>query len=465
MSENELDESTLTLKTKLIHIFNDRRFLAFLGALLIGLVIKFIVLSWSIQIVIFFETLFSVRTHGLLLNIGDHLILEHFDDWTWYYEVFVERFLQGYPLYTPQNYEMIPGYQTYIYPPLFLYWILIFSVFPGEFSLVAGIVFFDIITASCLFIIAYRVTHSTSRAFIAALVYYLNPIALWWTDFLWFGEACYTAMLILGFLFLLEDHFLYASLFMGLAVMTKQVAIVFVPILLILTILKKKETFVYSVVILLGIFLLFSMPYLILMPNDYLYFITSGAGAFLYLNEMPPFNSPVQLFASFWFLPAAFRNVIAIAVYSFVPLVVTLGLVYAGTLYFADLKSENRRYLLVNIGLFTSLGFLTFFPRGIFKWYLVGLIPFFTLAMVCIPGEINKRTSSWIAPKKWSSKVFGVLDLRMNIGIVIFWLVSLALTLTHRWLGPGILFLCLIAFSLYWFFIGRKSSFSIPVLD
>jgi uncharacterized membrane protein len=360
---------------------------------------------------------------------------------------------------------MVPGHQTYIYPPLFLYWILIFSVFPGEFSLVAGIVFFDMITASCLFIIAYRVTHSTGRAFIAALLYYLNPVALWWTDFLWFGEACYTALLILSFVFLLENRFLFASFFLGLAVMTKQVAIVFVPVLLILTFLKGKKTLVYCLVILLGIFLLFSMPYLILIPSDYLFFITSGAGAFLYLNEMPPFNSPVQLFASFWFLPAPFRNMIAIAVYSFIPLVVALGLVYAGTLYFVDFKSVNRRYLLVNVGLFTSLSFLTFFPRGIFKWYLVGLIPFLTLAMVCIPGKIINRLPSWTTTQHWSHKTLAVLGLRMNIGIAFCWLASLALTLTHRWLGPGILLLCLIGFSLYWLFIGRNNNFSTPAFD
>lgn len=444
---------------------SDRRFQALFGSLLIGIIIKSIVFLVSAQIVELIGISTGFRTHGFLIGVGDYEVLEHFDDWTWYYEVFVQRFLDGHLLYTPDLYEMVPGNQSYVYPPLFLYLIVAFSFLPVNFAIMAGIVYIDLITGTCLFLISLRITDSIPRAFLVSVIYYLNPILLWWTDYLWFGDAIYNAFMLLGFLCLMEKRFKLAALFLSLSFMIKQLSIIFVPVLFIFAYRDSVYTFLKTLLIVIVLAILLSMPYLIIMPFTYFRSIMLGSGVFLYIDQMPPFNSPVQLFASFWFLPQSIRNIIVIAIASYIPLVFFFGLMYP---YFYDVASKenkNWQYQLVGSSFLLVVGFYTFFPRGLFKWYLIAFSTFFALAIICIPGSISTRIPILKETLPWYQKIVAVLNLRLTLGLISYFIISFALTLCHRWMGPGILLLTLIVFSFYWLRIGQKRSFpsSLPL--
>jgi Gpi18-like mannosyltransferase len=444
----------------------DKRLLALLGSLVLGTTIKSIVFLMSAQIVTAIAIATGVQTHGLSIGIGDFLVLEHFDDWKWYYEVFVQRFLQGNLLYTPALYEIVPGDQSYVYPPLFLYMLVAFSFLPVEFNIMAGIVFIDLVTGTCLFLIALRITHSIPRAVLASLIYYLNPILLWWTDYLWFGDAVYNAFMTLGFLCLIEKRFMLAALFLALSCMIKQLGVIFVPVLFIFAYRDSLSTFLKALLIVVGVAVLLSLPYLVIMPYTYLRDVTSSTAPFMYIDQMPPFNSPVQLFASFWFLPQSIRNGISIAIASYIPLAAFMGLLFSQLLFWTSEEKENWQYHLVGYSLLLVAGFYTLFPRGIFKWYLVAFATFFAMATICIPGRVSARIPFADQALPWYQRILAKLNFRLTLGLLFYFTISFALTWCHRWMGPGILLLTLVVFGIYWLRIGRKESFpSFPPLE
>ncbi len=434
----------------------DRRFLPLVVSLIIGFAVKTLIFIWSLLVV---ETslLFSgLSTHGVLIGVGNPLILEHYDDWSWYYFPFATQFLEGHLPYTPELYEIVPGHQSYLYPPFFLYSLVTFFLFPGSYSLVLGIVFFDLISGICLFLITYRISHSTFRASLAAVLYFLNPIAIWWTDFCWFAEAVFTTFLIISIFFLVEDQYTLASVFMALATMTKQVAVIFVPVIFFFAYRKNLRTLAQSLIVFFSIVLVISLPYLILMPFDYISIIIGPAGPPLYSGMMPPLNMPVPLFASFWFLPVPIRDFIAFVIYSYMPLIVTLVLLYSFLLFSNASSSRQFHYEFIGYALLISLAFYSFFPRGIFKWYAVAIVPFLVLATVMMPRVKSPQPNVLTIIER----VRYQFDYRLLIAILAYYLVSFAFTWTHRWTGPGILFLSFVLFALYWFISGRKIIFT-----
>ncbi|MFX1566371.1 MAG: hypothetical protein ACFFCH_10310 [Promethearchaeota archaeon] len=437
-------------------IVKDRRFLPLAVSLLIGFAVKTFIFIWSLFVVETTFLLSGLSTHGVLIGVGDPLILEHYDDWSWYYYPFATQFLEGHLPYTPELYEIVPGHQSYLYPPFFLYSLVTFFLFPGVYSLVGGIVFFDLISGICLYLITFRISHSTFRASLAAVLYFLNPIAIWWTDFLWFAEAVFTTFLIISIFFLVEDQYTLASVFMALATMTKQVAVIFVPVLFIFAYRKNLRTLVQSLIVFISIILVISLPYLILMPFDYISIIIGPAGPPLYSGIMPPWNMPVPLFASFWFLPIPIRDVIAFIIYSYMPLIITLVLLYSLLLFTTTESSQQLQYLFIGYALLISLAFYSFFPRGIYKWYAVAIVPFLVLATVILPRVKSPQPSALTI----FERVRYEFDYRLLIAIVTYFLVSFAFTWTHRWAGPGILFLSFVLFALYWFISGRRKIFT-----
>ncbi len=440
----------------------DKRFVMLYFCLFIGFLIKYIVFLWSVSVVELSYALFGIPSHGVSLGIGDHLVLEHYDDWAWFYVPFVDRFLQGYVLYTPELYEIVPGVQSYLYPPLFQYMLVFFYLLPGLYSMVGGIVFLDLFTGGVLFLAALRVTHNTNRASLAALFYFINPVAIWWTDFCWFGTSFFTFFMILGFLFLLEDRFYLASLFLALACMVKQVAAIFIPLLLILAYHKGWRTLLASLSILIITFVVLSLPYLVIMPAIYLDIVIGPAEPYLFFDVIPPWNIPAPLYASFWFLHAPIRNVIGLVVYTYVPLVFVLFIIYFVFLLSPESDTSRRRYHLVAAGLLLSLAFYTLFPRGLFKWYLVAIIPFFSLALACVPGPRQQENPDQPKDKPWWQRIPRQIGSKLAIAFILFLLASCALTWCHRWMGPGLLLLSLISYAVYWFFSGRYAAFPSP---
>jgi len=441
-------------------MLTDERAIALSCCLLASILVKYLIFWWSVGVVEGFQAIYGIQTHGVVLGVGDHLVLEHFDDWAWYYEVFVDRFLQGYLPYTPELYEVVPGNQSYVYPPLFLYLLVAFHLLiPGPYGIEAGIVFSDLVTEAAIFLAALRVTNNTSKASLAALLYFTNPIVLWWTDFCWFGTSLFTCFMTLSFLCLLEGKLNLASLLLALACMTKQVAAILIPLLLILALNRSWRTLLTVTATMAAVALALSMPYLLIMPTAYLRYVLGPAGPFLYLDTMPPFNSPVQLFASFWFLPAPARNMISYAIYTYIPLTLALFFIYAPFLLNLNSNPLQLRYQLVAGGLLLSLAFYTLFPRGIFKWYLVAIVPFFALAVVCTPGTWLLRAPAWSDAKRLGQKVLAVLGSKTTVALIIYFAASCALTWCHRWMGPGILLLCLIGYATYWIRSGRRITF------
>ena len=186
-------------------------------------------------------------------TFGMHFeVVEAFADFDYYYLNFVEAFVQGNLPYT-QALFTVGGVQTYIYTPLFVYILAAFYYVPSELlfpdirftALSLGqnltflrvgfaFVFFDIATCAMMYVAARTLTRNRAIPVVVMLLYALNPISLWWGNYLWLSTPIHTFFLVLGFYFMIRNELRWAILWMTIAAMVKQTAALLIPVILFL---------------------------------------------------------------------------------------------------------------------------------------------------------------------------------------------------------------------------------------
>lgn len=365
-----------------------------------------------IAIVIFKLAIFHYASLSYLLlgqhpSFGIHFeVGEYYSDFTYYYMTFVRLFVQGNLPYTEALYT-IGGIQVYIYPPLFLYILAAFYYIPSDW-LFPDIVFtaaslgrdldflrvgfafivFDLATCVLMYITARRLTAKRVIPVVAMLLYALNPVSLWWGDYLWLSTPIHTFFLILGFYFMIRGELRWAALWVAIATMVKQTAALLLPVILFLEYRHGMKRVLTSLGIMMGVAFVLSMPYLLLYPLNYLQVAISGMGSY-WIYDTPPAAThpvPVSTLAVFWSEP--FKFIVIATVFNGIPWAISLGLLWLLAYLIPEQPEQQYREQVVFLALLLSLSLHIFWARGIYKFYLIAMLPFLILFGAVLRGPL-----------------------------------------------------------------------------
>ncbi|MFX0077956.1 MAG: hypothetical protein ACFE8O_01840 [Candidatus Hermodarchaeota archaeon] len=448
-----------------------------------------------ISIVIFKLAIFHYASISYLL-LGRHPTFdihfevgEYYSDFTFYYMNFVRLFVQGNLPYTEALYT-IDGIQVYIYPPLYLYILTAFYYIPSDLLfpdivftaatlgrdldfLRVGFVFivFDLATCVLIYITARKLTTNRAIPVVVMSLYALNPVSLWWGNYLWLSTPIHTFFLVLGFYFMIRGDLRWAALWITVATMVKQTAAFLLPVILFLEYRQGMKRVLTSLGIMMGVALVLSMPYLLLYPLDYLRAVMSGMGSYRPYDTppAPTFPVPISTLAIYW--PEPFKFIVFTAVSNGIPWAVSLGGFWILAFLIPEQHERQYREQIVLLALLLSLALHLFLARGIYKYYLIALLPFLILFGAVLRGQLvpyrslNCPLSTRLQPPIPRLKVvFNKMRIGFrNLGstaannvntwwFVIVGLASIGIFIVHRYFTHLILLLLFLTLIIYGFY-------------
>ncbi len=420
-------------------------------------------------------------------SFGMHFeVVEAFADFEYYYLNFVQAFVQGNLPYTETLFT-VNGLQVYIYTPLFLYILAAFYFVPSELlfpdirytALSLGqdltflrvgfaFVLFDIATCVVMYVAARGLTRNRAVPIVVMLLYALNPISLWWGNYLWLSTPIHTFFLVLGFYFMIRNELRWAILWMTVAAMVKQTAALFIPVILFLEYREGMKQLAISLVIMVVVAVSFSMPYLVLYPLDYLQAIIGGLGPYWFYDVLPAPTHPipVSVLAFYWLEP--FKFLVFNAVHYALPWMMFLALFWILAHWIPNQPPQQYQKQLVLLAVLLSLAAHIFLPRGIYKFYLIALLPFLILFGAILHGPFNSSPIlavpacpldrgplmaqlSWL--QKWIFQ-FRTLGGMIVNNVATWWFVivtlaSIAIFSVHRYLTHIVLLLLFLILLIY----------------
>ncbi|MFI5421005.1 MAG: hypothetical protein ACHQ1H_08565 [Nitrososphaerales archaeon] len=166
---------------------------------------------------------------------------------------------------------------VYNYPPPFLYLLSAASFLLSYiWSAAIPLVLFDALTVIPVYLLAkdFLFRGSSKPAFAVALLWIFNPINLFYNDLMWLNTGPTTFFLMFSIYFLLKKNYTLSSVFLGISTSLKQTAILLFPIFLIWMLrsssLPRKKILAYSVLY-AAILVIISTPYLFQNPQSYLW--------------------------------------------------------------------------------------------------------------------------------------------------------------------------------------------------
>ncbi|MFX1286466.1 MAG: hypothetical protein ACFFB5_22715 [Promethearchaeota archaeon] len=398
---------------------------------------RYLTLGISVNVLIF---LFRILTIGKYNSIGmqyaffgDLITPEMYNDFEFWYMSWLEPFLKGaFPydsLYTPNLNEMF----HYQMPPLFIITLGLFGLIPllPGWKIAIPMFLSHIATGILVFLISYRnLDYSEEASTKVMLFYYLNPISLIYASFCWFNPPIFTFFVLITFyLITLENRELrimnitvtsydIALLTLGIATMYKQFAAVFFPMVIITTIKQRNISdrsgvltaiIRYSMIFLTTI-LIIILPFIMIDFSKTVESILISTTEFgIWWTKRIGYSFPVN-FNSFFVilgLPDIVTDLIGFLISYWILLGVSALTIYF--LFWCDFdRSKIGENILKKVLFFWVLILVIcvhlFYPRGTFKFYLILLIPFFSLNLNITHSftaidQSMKRTQSMI--KKW----------------------------------------------------------------
>ncbi|MFW9844774.1 MAG: hypothetical protein ACFFEV_09375, partial [Candidatus Thorarchaeota archaeon] len=230
------------------------------------------------------------------------------------------------------------------------------------------------------------------------MIYLLNPITIGYGSFMWLNPTIFVFFTVLSFYFALTNRSKHSVIALGIATLYKQFAVIFFPILAMLLIKQladsTRRTSLIQFLKYTGLYVmvvgLVSFPFLIISPDEFITQVLRSVS--LSYEQLTHFTSnlsiPVHFNAFFLWLfgSSVFTDIIAWLIYNFVLLAVCGIVVYgAYATYHSDSKEEslvevNEIFMKAVLWSFIAvLGVQTFFPRGVYKFYLLALMPFASL--------------------------------------------------------------------------------------
>jgi hypothetical protein len=327
---------------------------------------------------------------------------EGWADYDFYYVSWADQFIAGYLPYTGHfDVQIINDwvyYQPYFFPPLFLYTCVLGRLLPFQpFGIGMVLTSFGFLTAFPVFGIARHLNSHWLSGPLAASIYLFNPVVLYYTAYLWLNPAPFVFFVTLSFFLFMRNHRTAGLLSMVTAVLFKQIAFFFaIPVvaLILIQTATSERVFLRHTVRLpcfrelltaSGAPLLFacllSLPY-ILNPVNYLYYILLRPGT-VQLSSYSDLPGPTRPITSAVILIVLKAPEVLVQIVDFLQYSYFLLLVGVIPLFWQMLRSNEASH--DSVSFWKRLLILAFLivvwvhissPRGIYKYYMVALIPF-----------------------------------------------------------------------------------------
>jgi hypothetical protein len=337
---------------------------------------------------------------------------EGWADYGYYYQTWGNQFLGGYTPYTnPFDYVTPDHYAPYFFPPLYVYLCALGNLLPfGSFGIAILICLFGFATAFPIHGISTYLSQNRHVGEIAVATYLLNPLILFHTTYDWLNPAPFVFFMMLSFYLLMKRRRLSGALAMATAALFKQTAF-FLALPLIAYLIKASPSLgtVNSMddntkdadeqvpgdqldvrgllklsIIVIAFAIALSLPYILDFGN-YVYhiFLKPGTTLLKDVTVLPASNAPITLVVLFIVIgaPRVLTQFINLATAYSVFLLIGILIPFVPMLLEVkndrDLPSYWRRMLFLTLLMLLSVHI--FSPRGIYKYYCVALIPFFSI--------------------------------------------------------------------------------------
>jgi hypothetical protein len=343
---------------------------------------------------------------------------EGFADYDYYYVTWGEQFLSGYVPYTDVFDNLVIGsdewYTPFFFPPLYVYICALGNSLPFQpVGIALLICSFGFLTALPIYGISTYLSGRRDIGAVSAATYLFNPLILYHTVVQWLNPAPFVFFAMTSLFLLMRGHRYLGLLSMVTAALFKQTAF-FLAFPLIAFLIKrpprqhieddphdadedKKKVLpsdrvdlpgLLKMIIVAGIYaVIVSFPYLLDFEN-YAFNIFQRAGS-TFIEDFinPPANNvPISMAVPFIVLGAPEWLSQALNAFSFYSLGILVGiLAFFGLMLFevkddSNLEGYWRRVLYLTLLLMLWLHIWS--PRGVYKYYFVALIPFFSILSV-----------------------------------------------------------------------------------
>ncbi|MGY5854134.1 MAG: hypothetical protein RTU92_11245 [Candidatus Thorarchaeota archaeon] len=355
---------------------------------------RYFVVGMAINSVLFFIRVFTLTNYSLGLPdiFLDVIHVEFYNDYQFFYLSWIPNLWDGAWVY---SFEIF----NYLYPPL---WIFTVSLLGWTPSWLPGLVLFafNILTGPLVYGIMKEVSGDEKRSIFAMMLYLLNPLTLLYGSFMWLNPTPFVFFVMLSFYLAAKNKTNESVVALGLATLLKQFAVIFFPILVIMFIKQRSDnttrrvitsfirsTLIYSIIV-IGV----CIPFLLVNPGQFMQQVFfSNQGNY---NNLTYFISdlwmPVHAGTFYLWIgaPTWFTDTLAFLTHNYVFLALSGILVY-GSFSLRNLRRESVeeqsayfRKVFSNAILWSIVAILcfqAFYPRGVYKFYLLILSPFLAL--------------------------------------------------------------------------------------
>ena len=400
---------------------------------------------------------------------------EGYLDYDYYYYSWGQQFVNGFSPYTDAfNRIEIDGafYNTpYFFPPLYVYMCALGVVLPIDpFGIGFLLTMFGYLTAIPIYGISTYLSQNKKVGAVAAATYLFNPLVLYYTVFEWLNPAPFVFFAMLSFFLLMRGNRLSGTLAMVVSALFKQTAF-FLALPLLAYLLRKPPVddpvvtddelkppgdeldirgFAKMAIQVLIFVTAISLPFLTDISN-YIFYIFQRPGGVLYtdVSVLPNASQPITITVLLISLNIIIQNLnasLGIAIPQIpesIIQIVNLGTYYTVFLILAmipllllmlmhvkddrNLRQYWSKMLFLTLVLMLCLHL--FSPRGIYKYYCVLLIPFFSILPV---SKIITQKS-----EKMKLSIFMILNPLAFSILILF---------PSRYVYLGILLLILVAY-------------------
>ncbi|MFW9799773.1 MAG: hypothetical protein ACFFD9_05020 [Candidatus Thorarchaeota archaeon] len=368
------------------------------------------------------------------IDIFGYTIAVHLEGWAdhdYFYHSWADQFLSGGMPYTDEFNRLFrdgTSYNViYFFPPLYVYMCAFGEIIHPDIGIGLLISGFGFLTSFPVYGIATYLSQNREVGAVSAAMYLLNPIVLSHTAFEWLNPSPFVFFAVLSFYLVMNNRRISGALAMTTAAFFKQTAF-FLALPLVAVLLKKppsplemdedaEETdsnskrpasdsfdlkgFAKIAIMVLILAGALSMPYL-LDPANYFYYIFQRVGATLLsdLTAPPPINNPITPAVVLIVLGAPEWLIQAVNLLTYYSIALTLGILPLLAMMLVEVKDDRnlegywRRMLFLTLLLLFWVH--VFSPRGIYKYYLVALVPFFSImstSAICRRESYSARIS------------------------------------------------------------------------
>jgi len=358
------------------------------------------------------QGLFLGKGYNLENNLGEVSVPASFFSWNWegfldyifWYTSggsqpqddhgFTVRFLNGELPYRDWG-------AAYNMTPLFIFMLEPFWALPlGWWGPALPIIACDALIGVVIYGIAKRLFHDERKATLAGFLAVLSPVMLFYVGYLWLNPGIFTLFALASLYYLLYEKYDASAVMLGLAVMSKQVAGIFFPFILIYVYRNRGKSWLLCYfLIFTAICLAISAPFLIVYPNEYISMLRSRAtGPVRGVFTFPKFNETVSLTAvlQYYAMPEKFIWYVGVvvntyAVFIFALVVGMLSLEQELRVKESDVAEKERFFFMIAFAAMTIM--IALFPLGVYKYYMASLAPFWALYAVEAGHQLVSRRS------------------------------------------------------------------------